>query len=157
MTTEAGFGPLSDDGDIAAPWRRFFGFVIDWTALVMISLAVVSMVGIDLGGSDALRLPASARFIQGAIGALYYVGFTIVRGQTPGKILMGTRVVMQSTAQIPGLGPAAMRWLIPGFFVFLPGVSVLSVVIYGWLLFDVLRRGLHDKAAKTVVIHIHTS
>jgi uncharacterized RDD family membrane protein YckC len=26
-------------------------------------------------------------------------------------------------------------------------------VIYGWLVFDTLRRGLHDKAAKTVVVH----
>jgi uncharacterized RDD family membrane protein YckC len=68
-------------------------------------------------------------------------------------MLLGTRVVMLSTAQIPGVGPSALRWVVPGVWVFLPGVSIISVVIYGWLLFDTLRQGLHDKAAKTVVVH----
>jgi len=150
--TQGEFGPVGDGGDVAEPWRRLVGFAIDWLALVTISLAIVSIMGIDLGGRDALRLPTSARLVQGLIGALYYVGFTAVRGQTPGKMLTGTKVVMQATAEIPGLGPAALRWLIPGLFVFLPGVSIISVVVYGWLLFDNLRRGLHDKAAKTVVV-----
>jgi uncharacterized RDD family membrane protein YckC len=59
---------------------------------------------------------------------------------------------MERTTLIPGLGPSTLRWVVPGVFVFLPGVSVISAVIYGWLLFDTLRRGLHDKAAKTVVV-----
>ncbi len=67
-------------------------------------------------------------------------------------MLTGTRVVMERTGQIPGLGPSALRWVVPGIFVFLPGVSVVAAVIYGWLVFDSRRRGLHDKAAKTVVV-----
>jgi len=143
---------LVDEGDIAEPWRRFVGFVVDWMVLVMIALVIVSVLGIDLGDGDALRLPTSARFVQGLVAGAYYIGFTVSGGQTPGKMLVGTRVVMEGTARIPGLGPSALRWLVPGVFVFLPGVSVISAVIYGWLLFDTLRRGLHDKAAKTVVV-----
>ncbi|GMQ99114.1 MAG: RDD family protein [Acidimicrobiia bacterium] len=153
--TQGEFGPMGDAGDIAEPWRRLAGFALDWIALVMISLVIVSLMGIDLGGSSALRLPTSARLVQGLVGALYYVGFTVVRGQTPGKMLTGTKVVMQATVEIPGIGPATLRWLIPGVFVFLPGVSVISGVVYGWLLFDSLRRGLHDKAAKTVVVRAY--
>jgi uncharacterized RDD family membrane protein YckC len=141
-----------DEDDIAEPWRRLVGFIIDWMALVMIALVIISVLGIDLGGSDALRLPASARFVQGLTGAAYYIGFTVSRGQTPGKMLIGTRVVMERTALIPGLVPATLRWVVPGVFVFLPGVSLLSAVIYGWLLFDSLRRGLHDKAAGAAVV-----
>jgi len=145
-------GIVVHQDDIADSWRRLVGFVIDWTALVAISLVVVAALGIDFGGEDALRLPTSVRLVQGFVGAAYYIGFTVLRGQTPGKMLTRTRVVMLDTSRLPTLGPATMRWLIPGFFVFLPGVSVASAVVYGWLLFDTLRRGLHDKAAKTVVI-----
>ena len=142
----------SDEDDLAEAWRRLAGFAIDWTVMVMISLVIISLLGIDLGGASALRLPTSARFVQGTVGAAYYVGFTVARGQTPGKMLTGTRVVMQETSLIPSLGPSTVRWFVPGLFVFLPGVSVFSAAIYGWLLLDTLRRGVHDKAAKTVVI-----
>ncbi len=143
---------LTNEDDIAEPWRRFLGFVIDWSVLVIASLAAASVVGIDLGDQGALRLPASARLVQGLVGAAYHIGFTASVGQTPGKMLIRTRVVMERTERIPDLGSSALRWLVPGVFVFLPGVSIISVVIYGWLLFDTLRRGLHDKAARTVVI-----
>ncbi|MFV1961264.1 MAG: RDD family protein [Acidimicrobiia bacterium] len=150
--TQGNWDSLVDEDDVAEPWRRLVGFAIDWTVLVMTALGIVSVLGIDLGDGDALRLPTSVRFVQGLVAAAYYIGFTVSGGQTPGKMLIGTRVVMERTARIPGLGPSALRWLVPGVFVFLPGVSVISAVIYGWLLFDTLRRGLHDKAAKTVVV-----
>jgi uncharacterized RDD family membrane protein YckC len=151
--TEDGFSSHIVVEDIAEPWKRLVGFAVDWLILVMTSLVIVSALGIDLGGGDALRLPTSARVVQGLVGAAYYIGFTSARGQTPGKMLIGTRVVMKRTGKIPAPGPAVMRWVIPGLFVFLPGVSVISVVIYGWLLFNLYRQGLHDKAARTVVVH----
>ncbi len=152
MTEPEWHSPIVDD-EIAEPWRRLVGFVIDWTILVMIALILVSVFRIDLGEGDALRLPASVLIVQGLVAAAYYIGFTVSRGQTPGKMLIGTRVVMERTGQIPGLGPSALRWVVPGVFAFLPGISVVAAAIYGWLLFDSRRRGLHDKAAKTVVVH----
>ena len=151
MTDRDWDSPISED-EIAKPWRRLVGFVIDWMTMVMATLILVSVLQIDLGAGDALRLPTSVRIVQGLVGAAYYIGFTVWRGQTPGKMLIGTRVVMEQTARIPDLGASILRWVVPGVFVFLPGVSVIAAVIYGWLLFDSLRRGLHDKAAKTVVM-----
>ncbi len=144
---------LIHEDDIAEPWRRFVGFVIDWFVLVMVTLVIVSALGIDMGEGSALRLPTSVRILQGFVGAAYYIMFTVSRGQTPGKMLLGTRVVLQRTGQIPSVVPSAVRWFVPGVWVFLPGVSVVSIVIYGWLLFNVYRQGLHDKAARTVVVH----
>ncbi len=152
MTEREWHSPSVDD-EIAEPWRRLVGFVIDWMILVMIALILVSVLRIDLGAGDGLRLPAAVLIVQGMVAAAYYIGFTVSRGQTPGKMLIGTRVVMERTGQIPGLGPSALRWVVPGVFAFLPGISVVAAVIYGWLLFDSRRRGLHDKAAKTVVVH----
>ena len=143
------------EDDIAEPWRRLVGFIIDWFVLVMLSLVIVSVLGIDMGEGSALRLPTSVRILPGLVGAAYYIIFTVSRGQTPGKMLIGTRVVMQQSGQIPSPVPSTVRWFVPGVWVFLPGVSIISVVIYGWLLFDPLRRGLHDKAAKTVVVRAH--
>lgn len=139
---------------IAEPWRRLAGFVIDWTILVMITLMLMSVFQFDLEARDDFGLPASARIVQGITVAVYYIGFTMSRGQTPGKMLTGTMVLVETTAQIPGLGPSALRWIVPGIFVFLPGVSVIFAVIYGWMVFDDRRRGLHDKAAKTVVVRV---
>jgi uncharacterized RDD family membrane protein YckC len=144
---------LIDSDDIAEPWRRLVGFVIDWFVLVSLSLVIVSALGIDMGEVSALRLPTTVRILQGLVGAAYYIVFTVSRGQTPGKMLIGTRVVMQQTGQIPDLAPSVVRWFVPGVWVFLPGVSIISVVIYGWLVFDTLHKGLHDKAARTVVVH----
>ncbi len=152
MTEREWHSPVVDD-EIAEPWRRLVGFVIDWMILVMIALILVSVFRIDLGEGDALRLPASVLIVQGLVAAAYYIGFTVSRGQTPGKMVIGTRVVMERTGQIPGLGPSALRWVVPGVFAFLPGISVVAAAIYCWLLFDSRRRGLHDKAAKTVVVH----
>ena len=153
MTDRDSDSPITED-EIAEPWRRLVGFVIDWMIMVMTTLILLSVLQIDLGTGDALRLPTSVRIVQGLVGAGYYIGFTVWRGQTPGKMLIATRVVMERTAGIPGLGPSTLRWVFgwPGVFVFLPGVSVIAAVIYGWLLFDILHRGLHDKAAKTVVM-----
>jgi uncharacterized RDD family membrane protein YckC len=144
---------LIHEDEIAEPWRRLAGFIIDWFVLVMLTLVIVSALGIDMGEGSALRLPTSVRILQGSVGAAYYIMFTVSRGQTPGKMLLGTRVVLQQTGQIPTLVPSAVRWFVPGVWVFLPGVSVVSIVIYGWLLFNVFRQGLHDKAARTVVVH----
>jgi len=144
---------LIHEDEIAEPWRRLVGFIIDWFVLVMLTLVIVSALGINMGEGSALRLPTSVRILQGFVGAAYYIMFTVSRGQTPGKMLLGTRVVLQRTGQIPTLVPAAVRWFVPGVWVFLPGVSVVSIVIYGWLLFNVYRQGLHDKAARTVVVH----
>jgi len=156
MTEREWHSPIVDD-EIAEPWRRLVGFVIDWVILVLIILILLSVLGIDLGEGDGLRLPTPVLITQGLAAAAYYIGFTVSRGQTPGKMLIGTRVVMERTRQIPGLGSSALRWVVPGVFVFLPGISVAAAVIYGWLLFDSRRRGLHDKAAKTVVVHARSA
>ncbi len=150
---ESGLPSPITDGQIAEFWRRGLGFLVDWTILVLIALIVIGVLDVDLGADEGLRLPASVRVIQGLVAAAYYVGFTAFRGQTPGKMVMGTRVVMEQTAHFPGPAPSVLRWVLPGVFVFLPGVTVFGAVIYGWAAFDDRRRGLHDKAAKTVVVH----
>ena len=140
------------DGDIATAWLRLTGFVVDIAILFSVGVLLAAVLGVDLDPAETADLPARFRVSQGLFGAAYYIGFTSSRGQTPGKMFAGTRVVMEETAEIPGPRPATLRWFLPGVFTFLPGLSIIQLAVYVWVPFDNRRRGLHDKAAKTVVI-----
>ena len=140
------------DGDIASAWLRLTGFVVDIVILLSVGQLIAAVLGVDLDPAVTLDLPSRFRIAQGLFGAAYYIGFTSSRGQTPGKMFAGTRVVMEETAEIPGRRPATLRWFLPGVFTFLPGISIIQLAVYVWVPFDNRRRGLHDMAAKTVVI-----
>jgi uncharacterized RDD family membrane protein YckC len=87
-----------------------------------------------------------------AIGFAYEVSMIALRGATVGKQVMGVRVVREADGQVPGWGPAALRWLIP--FVGIFACCIGEIVVYLSPFFDGTRRfqGWHDKVAKTLVI-----
>lgn len=136
--------PIHED-QFADYWRRFGGFVVDLGVLVLLTSVGITVL-------EAFDADMEARIVLGLFAMAYYIGFTMFDGQTPGKMLTGIRVVMAPTSEIPAIGPSIMRWIVPGLFFFLPGVPISWLAIYGWLLFDARRRGLHDKAARTVVV-----
>ncbi len=105
-------------------------------------------------------LPSCAEeFFDGAeaLGqALYEIAFIAVKGQTPGKMLLKVRVVRETDGQIPGWGPATMRW-VPTLVGLVPCVgSFLSLGLWIWALVNLFshpkRQTPFDLAAKTVVI-----
>ena len=70
-------------------------------------------------------------------------------------ILHRMKVVDETTDAIPGVGAATVRWVIPAAAATVPLVGVVAIaVIYGALLFDSRRQGIHDRAARTVVIDL---
>ncbi|MFD7627817.1 RDD family protein [Streptomyces sp. NPDC059851] len=76
-------------------------------------------------------------------GLLYEVLPTARWGRTPGKRLLGVRVLSAATYRPPGFGAALSRWLVGAF---LGPVGAL------WCLTDrPRRRGPHDRAAGTYV------
>lgn len=85
---------------------------------------------------------------------LYEVPLTVLRGQTPGKMVVGIRVVTIDPSTLLGWGAATGRWSLLGvpaaFGVF--GLPV-QLVDCGWLLRRAFRRQcLHDRLASTYVI-----
>jgi len=81
---------------------------------------------------------------------LAYSIFSLVlfaRGYTPGKYLMGLRIVDKRNGQIPGFGRVFIRELlgkyISGFFLCLG---------YFWAIFDRDSQAWHDKIAGTIVL-----
>ena len=143
---------------VALPDRRLLGFVIDAIILIVISLPVVVLL---LGGEDlfggAGGVPVELSLTLEVISGVYYVVFTALRGQTPGKIVMKMRVVDWDRGRIPSWIQAFIRWGIVAAVGAIPVFGLLIFVMYGWLLFDKRRQGLHDKAARTLVLDIRPS
>ena len=92
-----------------------------------------------------------------AVFAAYVIWwlFTLRRGQTPGKQLVGIRVI-KSNGEITGWGYTFLRELVIKGLVggFLSGMSagIYWVVDHLWPLFDSDRQALHDKMLDTLVV-----
>ena len=79
---------------------------------------------------------------------LYYWLFTGLKGQTPGKMLVGIKVV-NAQGNIPGLGHAALREVL--------GKLISTIVLclgFFWIAFDNNKQGWHDKLASTYVVKV---
>ena len=93
-----------------------------------------------------------------AVGMLYEVSLTALKGQTLGKMAVRIRVVSAESGSLPGWGKAFGRWFVLSivgvFGLWIPFVGLLALVVYASLLWDKRRQGWHDKAAKTLVIKV---
>ena len=136
---------------LAAPERRLLGFAIDVLILIVLSLpAVLLIVALEEPGTAGF--PTSATLALQGVTGVYFVVLTAVRGQTVGKALARTRVVDLETGRIPTWTASFIRWAVPAAVAAVPVVGLAVLVVYGWLLVDPQRQGLHDKAARTLVV-----
>ena len=135
---------------------RLSAFVIDRATIAFISLSIVLAVHFALNafrinqlfGFGDISWQVALGFGVGVylvISIAYDLGFWMLAGQTPGKRLMGVRV-LRSDGQRLHLGNAIRREL--GYV--LSGILFLG---YLWILFDNRRRGWHDKLAGTIVVY----
>ena len=83
--------------------------------------------------------------LYAVISLLYDIGFWLLAGQTPGKRVMGVRIV-RTDGQRLNFGNALRRAI--GYV--LSGILFLG---YLWILFDDQRQGIHDKLAGTMVVY----
>ena len=111
----------------------------------VIDILIGRIISIIVGFVDPLILPILA-------GAAYEIFFVALKGQTPGKMAVGTKIIRADNGDLPGWGPAAGRWIIPtiGYvLLILPGL-----LVHASLLWDERRQGWHDKAVKTLVVNV---
>jgi uncharacterized RDD family membrane protein YckC len=142
----AGMPPLADPG------RRVLARIID-IVLVLIPAALLDWAAGGIHGSDVDtgRSAIGGAFTAG-IGFVYEWWFTRASGQTPGKRAMRLRTAMLDNGDIPSAPSAAARALVlwlPAFCCSCFWFLVIGVTV----LFDKpYRQGVHDKAARTVVV-----
>jgi len=78
---------------------------------------------------------------------IYFVFFWTLVGYTPGKLLLGLRIVRQDGRPV-SVGRALLRYL--GYW-----VSAVPLFLgFIWVLFDRQHEGWHDKLSNTHVIYI---
>ncbi|MET9533832.1 RDD family protein [Streptomyces sp. NPDC006649] len=146
----AGMPPLAPSG------KRVLARIID----IVIVAVVVWLISLIFGGlrynTDHMNYGRSVG--QSVIAAVLYIGYdtfmTVKRnGQTVGKGLLGLRCANLNDGTTPttqaALVRAAVLWL-PAVFCC---ACVWTAICGGWSFFDKpYKQGLHDKAAKTVVV-----
>ncbi len=89
--------------------------------------------------------------VLGCLWGMYFVGFTVACGQTPGKRIMGLHVVNENGTPVDW-DAASVR-----FFIGYP-VSLMPLGLgFYWALVDKNNQAWHDKIAGTLVIGPATS
>lgn len=145
------------EGEPAGFWIRFLAYLIDsiilsllmaviWAPSVFITIRAATSG--EAPGALAAILPFLS-FLLGTAAALGYIlWFWANRGATPGKKMLGLKIVREDGEEPIGWGTAFMR---------LVGYMVSGFVLYiGFLMiaFNPEKKGLHDMIAKTRVLKI---
>jgi len=125
--------PEVGSGSIARPGRRIAALFIDYIAATLIATAFL--------GYDQFALPAQAgltMFAPMTVFAVLNVLFLPTIGGTPGHRVMGLRIQLVQGGWV-GLWRPIIR-------------TLLLIVVIPAVVWDADQRGLHDKAAGTVLV-----
>jgi uncharacterized RDD family membrane protein YckC len=143
--------PLEPESPPSAGFvSRLLAFTID-LVIVTATITVVTALSLFLGRSlqvgrlTSLILTLLTAGLNISFVLIYYVGFLVLAAQTPGKRVMGLRVIMTNGKRI-SLRRSIRRFI--GYWISLP-------LFWGYLMviFDDRRRGFHDKFAGTRVVY----
>ena len=134
-------------------WIRFLAFLVDDFILIAIFLMMVPFVRspltqlmANLDQEYKAMLSGLVDLIVGSIILVYNVLFVGLKGATPGKMVLGLKVVKVDGSPV-GITIAVVREMV--------GKAVSIIVLYFgfiWIAFDAKKQGWHDKIADTVVI-----
>ncbi len=130
-------------------WARVLAAIVDSIcALMIIVPAILWIYGWDyLNLIEGKLVAGPADFlVQYLFPALAVIFFWLARGATPGKMVIGARIVDAMTLSKLGVGQAILRYI--GYYVSM--IPLLLGLI--WVGFDARKQGWHDKIAGTLVI-----
>ena len=148
--------------EFAGFWRRLVAALIDLFAVAVICSIIILIFSpyqwfqwFGWGNSDVFNesvLDALPYLIGGnvlsfLVNIAYFVGFWVWRGQTPGKMLLGIKLIREDGSDVT-IGVALLRYL--GYIV--SGAVILIGFI--WIAFDSRKQGFHDRMAETYVVII---
>ncbi|MFR9797297.1 RDD family protein [Streptomyces sp. MS06] len=149
----AGMAPLADSG------RRTLARIIDMILVGIVVWLLTWGFGVNEYDVNGDRVEVGKSLAQSFIGALLYVGYDTYlitkTGQTFGKRWLGLRTANLSDGSTPSVQTSLVRalvlWIPFSFCCF----CIWTAICGGWSYFDKpYKQGLHDKAAKTVVVNV---
>lgn len=141
---------------LASVLTRFGAVMLDGLLPMLIFIPAVVTVYVAMtvsGGGAPSETTLGAIFF---VAILTYVGFISYSalmlalwayGLTPGKYLLGIRVVRIDSGVPVGFWRMALRQIIGQW-----AAAIVCYLGFIWVLFDANRQGWHDKIAKTLVV-----
>ncbi|TRW48705.1 RDD family protein [Aliidiomarina halalkaliphila] len=137
-----------NDIHYAGFWVRVGAALIDTVLLMMVVLPVLfAIYGFDYWRSDARVLGFWDLLFNYIFPAVVIILFWVYRSATPGKMLLGLKIVDAETGLPVPTARLIGRYL--GYY-----VSTLPLLLgIIWVGIDNRKQGWHDKLAGTVVIH----
>lgn len=147
----AGMPPLADSG------KRTLARIIDMILVGIVVWLLTWGFGVSEYDVDTDTVEYGKSFVQSLIAAVLFIGYdtfmTAKTGQTLGKKLLSMRVANLDNGATPSVQTslirAAVLWIPFAFCC----ACIWTVIAGGWSFFDKpYKQGLHDKAAKTVVV-----
>jgi uncharacterized RDD family membrane protein YckC len=128
--------------ELAGLGSRLLAQVIDLFWLLPLSILLGAVAAFANGG----EMSAGGELMANLIGALVVLLFWAERQATPGKMVLGLRIVDVATGGTPTIGRLTLRYV--GYL-----VAALPLGLgFLWALWDRQRQGWHDKMAGTLVV-----
>jgi uncharacterized RDD family membrane protein YckC len=138
-----------DSTDYAGFWIRTAASLIDTVLVLLLTMPPLFLIyGPEYFDPDRTGLLAGPAdfLLSWLLPSVAVIVFWIHRSATPGKIMLGLRIVDAKSGAAMGLGQSVGRYL--GYF-----VSTIPLFMgLVWVAFDPRKQGWHDKLAGTVVI-----
>lgn len=129
-------------------WARTAAYLIDTLLMMIIILPVIYLM---VGSLDQLASQSEAPSI-GIMIVLYVlpivliIGFWMIKGSTPGKMLFKARIVDAKTGGHPSKLQFISRYF--GYII----SSIVFLLGFFWIGWDKRKQGWHDKMSGTVVV-----
>ncbi|MFF8483607.1 RDD family protein [Streptomyces antibioticus] len=149
----AGMPPLADSG------KRTLARIVDMILVYIVVALLAWAFRVDQYTVDADELEFGKTFGRELITAILYVAYDTVltarHGQTLGKKWFGMRVANLDNGSTPSVQTSLIRALVLWVPFAFCCACVWTAIAGGWSFFDKpYKQGLHDKAAKTVVVGV---
>jgi uncharacterized RDD family membrane protein YckC len=128
--------------ELAGFGRRMLAYLIDSVWLLGLFLLLVLVAGLVNGD----EMSSGGELMANIILTVIVLTFWAERGGTPGKLLLGLRIVDADTGGGPPIGRLVLRYF--GYL-----ISALPLGLgYVWMLWDRRAQCWHDKLAGTLVV-----
>lgn len=155
--------PTVGEGSVPILWVRAGARIVDQLILAIPMMAIIwPTIVIDPDGSMEFNPDVRSSLLLLCVASLYEATFLSLWGSTPGKALLGLRVVRFVDGDHPKVYQCVLRTLTPNlldFFALGKVASWLSSLaqlystsVFASAVFDPIGRGLHDRVAGTILL-----
>lgn len=126
-------------------WIRFLALILDGIVLGLIGYLVAGGEIVTIDMTDGINVSVNFFGANTIIPIIYTLGFWMWKSATPGKMILGLKIVETDGKNI-SVVKAVIRYL--GYIV----SGIVFLLGFIWAAFDGKKQGWHDKIAGTYVV-----